>query len=112
MRWKVLLALLALLAIAVAVAFEKTNWLIAGGIAVVVLVSGRVIFHDYNRTKGPTGPPVDVDEGETLLVFACETCGEQLVLLRKGTDVPPRHCAEAMVLRRIPSRSRGDISLS
>jgi predicted RNA-binding Zn-ribbon protein involved in translation (DUF1610 family) len=36
-------------------------------------------------------------------VFACETCGEQLVLLRRGTDVPPRHCGEKMVLRRIPT---------
>jgi hypothetical protein len=35
----------------------------------------------------------------------CETCGEQLVLLRRGTDVPPRHCAEKMVLRRIPTPS-------
>jgi hypothetical protein len=44
-----------------------------------------------------------VDDEGTLLVFACETCGEQLVLLRKGTDVPPRHCAEKMVLRRVPT---------
>jgi hypothetical protein len=36
-------------------------------------------------------------------VFACETCGEQLILLRKGTDAPPRHCADPMVLRRVPT---------
>jgi hypothetical protein len=51
---------------------------------------------------------VDVEEDGTLLVFACETCGEQLVLLRKGTDLPPRHCAEKMVLRRIPAGGSGD----
>ncbi|HKQ00233.1 MAG TPA: hypothetical protein VJ735_07855 [Actinomycetes bacterium] len=74
-------------------------------LGVLILATGRAVFRGYSITKGPTGPPVDVDEEGTLLVFACETCGEQLVLLRKGTDVPPRHCAEKMVLRRIPAPS-------
>ena len=73
--------------------------LLLGGL---ILATGRAVFRGYSTTKGPTGPPVDVEEEGTLLVFACETCGEQLVLLRKGTDVPPRHCAEKMVLRRVP----------
>jgi hypothetical protein len=71
----------------------------------LIMATGRAVFRGYSVTKGPTGPPVDVEEDGTLLVFACETCGEQLVLLRKGTDVPPRHCAEKMVLRRIPTPS-------
>jgi hypothetical protein len=71
----------------------------------LILATGRAVFRGYSVTKGPTGPPVDVAEEGTLLVFACETCGEQLVLLRKGTDVPPRHCAEKMVLRRIKTPS-------
>jgi hypothetical protein len=75
--------------------------LLLGGL---ILATGRAVFRGYSTTKGPTGPPVDVAEEGTLLVFACETCGEQLVLLRKGTDVPPRHCAEQMVLRRVPTR--------
>jgi hypothetical protein len=74
-------------------------------LGVLILATGRAVFRGYSVTKGPTGPPVDVEEEGTLLVFACETCGEQLVLLRKGTDVPPRHCAEKMVLRRIPTPS-------
>ena len=73
----------------------------------LILATGRAVFRGYSVTKGPTGPPVDVEEEGTLLVFACETCGEQLVLLRKGTDVPPRHCAEKMVLRRIPTPGSG-----
>jgi len=76
--------------------------LLLGGL---ILATGRAVFRGYSTTRGPTGPPVDVAEEGTLLVFACETCGEQLVLLRKGTDVPPRHCAEQMVLRRIPTPS-------
>jgi hypothetical protein len=74
----------------------------AAGIGLLVLAIGRAVFTSYRQTKGPTGPPRDVDDGEGLLVFACETCGEQLILLRKGTDVPPRHCADPMVLRRVP----------
>jgi hypothetical protein len=76
--------------------------LLLGGL---ILATGRAVFRGYSTTRGPTGPPVDVAEEGTLLVFACETCGEQLVLLRKGTDVPPRHCAEQMVLRRVPTPS-------
>jgi hypothetical protein len=72
-------------------------------IGALVLLSGRTMFRSYSTTKGPTGPAVDVREPGTLLVFACEVCGEQLVLLRKGTDAPPRHCAETMVLRRVPA---------
>ena len=64
----------------------------------------RAVFRGYSTAKGPTGPPVDVEEEGTLLVFACETCENQLVLLRKGTDAPPRH-AEKMVLRRVPTPS-------
>jgi hypothetical protein len=77
--------------------------LLLGGL---IMATGRAVFRGYSTTKGPTGPPVDVAEEGTLLVFACETCGEQLVLLRKGTDVPPRHCAEKMVLRRVPVQSQ------
>ena len=76
--------------------------LLLGGL---ILATGRAVFRGYSTTRGPTGPPVDVAEEGTLLVFACETCGEQLVLLRKGTDAPPRHCAEKMVLRRVPTPS-------
>jgi hypothetical protein len=93
------------LLLVVVVALIRTGnarWLVAVGMGLFVLATGRAVFRGYSRTRGPTGPPTDVDEGDTLLVFACETCGEQLVLLRKGTDVPPRHCADPMVLRRVP----------
>jgi len=100
-----------LLAVAVAVvlfAAGRGDVVVALLLGALVLATGRAVFRGYSTTRGPTGPPVDVEEDGTLLVFACETCGEQLVLLRKGTDVPPRHCAEKMVLRRIPTPSRTD----
>jgi hypothetical protein len=105
-RSRVRLGLLAVAVVAVVLIVlgrgDVVAALLLGGL---ILATGRAVFRGYSTTKGPTGPPVDVAEEGTLLVFACETCGEQLVLLRKGTDAPPRHCAEKMVLRRIPTPS-------
>jgi hypothetical protein len=95
-------ALAVLVAVVLLWMFGKGDVVIAVVIGALVLLSGRTMFRSYSTTKGPTGPAIDVHERGTLLVFACETCGEQLVLLRKGTDAPPRHCAEKMVLRRVP----------
>ena len=106
LRNRVRLGLLAAVLVAVLlIAAGRGDVVVALALGALILATGRAVFRGYNTTKGPTGPPVDVEEDGTLLVFACETCGEQLVLLRKGTDVPPRHCAEKMVLRRIPTPS-------
>jgi hypothetical protein len=104
MRLGLLLAVLVAVVLFVMGRGDVVAALLLGGL---ILATGRAVFRGYSTTKGPTGPPVDVAEEGSLLVFACETCGEQLVLLRKGTDVPPRHCAEKMVLRRIPTPRTG-----
>lgn len=101
--WKGLAALAVLVAVVLLWLFGRGDVVVAAVIGALVLLSGRTMFRSYSTTKGPTGPAIDVQERGTLLVFACETCGEQLVLLRKGTDAPPRHCAEKMVLRRVPT---------
>ena len=100
--WKGMAALAVLAAVVLLWMFGKGDVVVALVLGALVLLSGRTMFRSYSTTKGPTGPAIDVRERDTLLVFACETCGEQLVLLRKGTDAPPRHCAEKMVLRRVP----------
>jgi hypothetical protein len=105
--WVRLGLLAAVVVAAVLIAAGRGDVVVALVLGGLILVTGRAVFRGYNTTRGPTGPPVDVAEEGTLLVFACETCGEQLVLLRKGTDVPPRHCAEKMVLRRIPTSGTG-----
>jgi hypothetical protein len=105
-RSRVRLGLVAAVLVAVAlIALGRGDVVAALLLGGLILATGRAVFRGYSTTKGPTGPPVDVAEEGTLLVFACETCGEQLVLLRKGTDAPPRHCAEKMVLRRVPTPS-------
>ncbi len=102
-NWKGL-GFLAVLAVVVLLwMLGKTDVVLAALIGGLILLTGRTVFRSYNTTKGPTGPAVDVVEEGTLLVFACEVCGEQLVLLRKGTDAAPRHCAEKMILRRVPA---------
>ena len=98
--------LLPALAVAAALALVlsgRGQYVVAAAIGLLVLATGRAVFRGYTRTRGPTGPPQDVAGDDGLLVFACETCGEQLILLRKGTDAPPRHCADPMVLRRVPA---------
>ncbi len=107
MRLRALGWILPLAVVAFLVATGRTKVVVAVAIALVVLAGGRAVFRGYARTRGPTGPATDVAEEGTLLVFACEVCGEQLVLLRKGTDQPPRHCSEKMVLRRIPAGNPG-----
>ena len=102
MSWKRAVLIVTLVAVILLFALGERDWAIAVVIGLVVLGLGRMTFPSLRSTVGPTGPARDVAEEGTLLVFACETCGEQLVLLRRGTDVPPRHCAEQMVLRRIP----------
>jgi hypothetical protein len=103
MLWLVALAVAALLLFA-----PRSDLIVAALLGLAVLAGGHVLFRGLAGNRGPAGPgpPTDVVETGTLLVFACETCGEQLVLLRKGTDAPPRHCAEKMVLRRVPTPDR------
>ena len=103
--WWRLGLLLAVVAAVVLFAVGRGDVVAALLLGALIMATGRAVFRGYSTTKGPTGPPVDVEEEGTLLVFACETCGEQLVLLRKGTDIPPRHCAEKMILRRVPTPS-------
>jgi hypothetical protein len=46
--------------------------------------------------------PVDVVEESGVPVYACKACGTQLVLLRRGSDKPPRHCGEPMTFSVVP----------
>jgi hypothetical protein len=99
--WRAWLAWAMLVAVVVLWVMGKGDVVVAVVLGGLVLLTGRTMFRSYSVTKGPTGPAVDVEEQGKLLVYACEVCGEQLVLLRRGTDAPPRHCSEKMVLRHV-----------
>jgi hypothetical protein len=47
----------------------------------------------------PDGPPVPVDTRVERICYWCEGCGAELLLLVRGTEVPPRHCGERMTER-------------
>lgn len=42
----------------------------------------------------PEAPPPNV-----RVTYWCAECGTEMLLLRKGSESPPRHCGEAMVRR-------------
>jgi predicted RNA-binding Zn-ribbon protein involved in translation (DUF1610 family) len=42
----------------------------------------------------PEQPPANV-----RVTYYCEECGTELLLLRKGSESPPRHCGEPMIRR-------------
>ncbi len=46
--------------------------------------------------------PVDVVEETGVPVYSCPACGTQLILLRRGSDKPPRHCGEPMTYAVVP----------
>jgi predicted RNA-binding Zn-ribbon protein involved in translation (DUF1610 family) len=41
-----------------------------------------------------TLPPPDVH-----ISYWCEACGTEVLLMREGSDAPPRHCGEPMIRR-------------
>ena len=47
----------------------------------------------------PSGEPTPLDVREERTTYWCEGCGAELLLLVRGTPMPPRHCGERMVAR-------------
>jgi hypothetical protein len=60
------------------------------------------------RVDEKTYEPVDVVEPDGVPVYACRECGTQLVLLRRGSDKPPRHCGDAMTYAVVPETTVPD----
>jgi DNA-directed RNA polymerase subunit RPC12/RpoP len=51
---------------------------------------------------GPAAP--SPSEAKPMLhvarvTYYCENCGTELLLLRQGSEAPPRHCGEKMIKR-------------
>lgn len=74
------------------------------GVAILGIGLGtlRGLARPARSNKPEDAVPVQADVRTT---FWCETCGTELLLLRKGTDAPPRHCGEPMVKREEVRRS-------
>jgi hypothetical protein len=55
----------------------------------------------------PDGPPEPVDTAAERVVYWCDGCGTELLLLVRGAAVAPRHCGERMTERReVPGAAR------
>lgn len=47
----------------------------------------------------------EVIPANVRVTYWCETCGTEVLLLRKGSEAPPKHCAEPMLRREEVARS-------
>ena len=78
----------------------------------IAVVAGLVIFFvGFGIIRGFAGPRGGVGAGGSgveaakplpagvRILFWCETCGTEVLLLRAGTENPPRHCGEPMTRR-------------
>jgi DNA-directed RNA polymerase subunit RPC12/RpoP len=50
-------------------------------------------------------PEPETTPADVRITYRCEECGTELLLLRKGSESPPRHCGEAMQRREEIERS-------
>ncbi len=68
----------------------------------VVFRLGTAMLLPLRQARESSYPPVDVIEPDGVPVYSCQECGTQLVLLRRGSDKPPRHCGEPMEYAVVP----------
>ena len=59
----------------------------------------------------PQGEPEPVDPRLERVTYWCEACGAELLLLVRGTAMPPRHCGERMAERHEVARGENGGSL-
>lgn len=74
---------------------------IAVVIGLVILGVGFATLRGFAgpRTRGPALPTANLLPPGLRIVFWCDTCGTEVLLLRTGTEQPPRHCGEPMTKR-------------
>jgi predicted RNA-binding Zn-ribbon protein involved in translation (DUF1610 family) len=53
----------------------------------------------------PHGDPEPVDPRRERITYWCEGCGAEVLLLVRGTPMPPRHCGERMIERHEVARA-------
>ncbi len=93
-------ALLWLAAIAGAVlvaVLGDPRWLVAPAIGYAVWRVGTAMLGGLvTESKEPSGPPQPIADPDERVLYRCETCGAELLLVVRGDDTPPRHCGERM----------------
>jgi hypothetical protein len=80
------------------IAFLVFGALATIGIGMLRSLVGRTP-HAHDPEDAVTQP------ADVRIVFRCENCGTELLLLRRGSETAPRHCGEGMTLREEIARS-------
>ena len=79
----------------------------AGRVAVAVVIAVALVSIGLGMLlslvrRTPRNVPLPLAEpppANVRITFWCEECGTEVLLLRKGSDAPPRHCGESMIQR-------------
>jgi DNA-directed RNA polymerase subunit RPC12/RpoP len=84
--------------VAVAITDIPPAYVFAPLLAVVILWFGFGSLRSLQRGGAhiPDGDPEVVDHTVERTTYWCAGCGAEVLLLVRGTDVPPRHCGERM----------------
>lgn len=101
----------ALVVVAFAVDAIHPGYILAPLLGLVILRLGWATFGSLAGGGGahvPQGDPEAVDPAEERVRYWCEGCGAEVMLLVRGTPVPPRHCGERMHERREVARHLRD----
>jgi hypothetical protein len=77
---------------------------IAALAGLVIFGLGFGVIRGFAGPRGRTSVGADIEAAapvpkDVRILFWCETCGTEVLLLRAGTDNPPRHCGEPMTRR-------------
>jgi hypothetical protein len=79
-------------------------------VAIAVFAGLTIFFLGYSVIRGFAVPRRGAGESPSLeavkplpegvrILFWCDTCGTEVLLLRAGNENPPRHCGEPMTRR-------------
>ena len=87
------------LLVAVTVFNVPPKWILAPLLGMFVYKVGTASLRSMAaRTNEPSVPEPVVGAGERTLYW-CEQCGTELLLVIRGSGLPPRHCGERMHAR-------------
>lgn len=65
----------------------------------VILAVGLVTVRGFARPRGSSRPEPEPPPAGVRVLYWCENCGAEMLLLRQGSGVVPRHCGEPMIRR-------------
>jgi hypothetical protein len=79
----------------------------AGRVAVAIIIAvalvsiglGMLLSLVRRTPRNVPLPEAEAPPANLRITFWCEECGTEVLLIRKGSEAPPRHCGEPMTRR-------------